>query len=254
MNIENIAALGDQLQAMGFADAGNSLVKRICLMPQNFVIKQTIEKGNDQISFQLFFERSDKQGVYTLAYYDASFQREASFGATTINGIGIADLEKQMAGIDWKKVFDFAEKKRWTPNDRTSWENEQKVETIISSLAAMEMTEEGKSVSAILKTKYWTGAAYYEMFGNISQTKSKVEISQRFYCSEGQPGISVDEAYRFLQNRRLEKQLTAKRRQTDNQIDEEQLQDDSSSKGSGLLKKRRLNGGARTKKTKVTSQ
>jgi hypothetical protein len=251
MNMENISALTEQLQALGFEDAGYSLLKRICFKPEKFVLSQKMEKGNEQISFQLFFERNDKQDVYALVYYDAILQKEISFGDSTINGIDISALEKQMTAIDWKRAFDFAENKRLNITDKASWENEQKIETIITSLAEIEITEEGKLIAASLKLKCWAGSAYFELFDNISQTKSKAEISQRFYCSEGQPGIAVDEAFRFLQNRKMEKQILAKRKQADNQSEGEQDEGSNSSSGSGLLKKKRLNGGARTKKHKA---
>jgi hypothetical protein len=252
MNMENISALAEQLQALGFEDAGYLLLKRICFKPEKFILSQKLEKNNEQISFQLFFEK--RQDCYALIYYDAILQKEISFEDKVINGIEIAALEKQITSIDWKKAFDFTEIKRWNPNDKSSWEIEEKIEIIIKSLAEIEITEEGKSVAAAMKLKYWSGSAYFEIFDNISQTKSKAEISQRFYCSEGQPGISVGEAYRFLQNRKLEKQMQAKRKQVDNQSGEEQDEGNSNSSGSGLLKKRRLNGGARTKKSKATTQ
>lgn len=251
MNMENISALAEQLEVLGFEGAGYLLLKRICFKPEKFSFSQKVEKGNEQISFHLFFDRNDKKDIYSLVYYDAILQKEISFADTTLNGVDIAGLEKQMSAIDWKKAFDFTETKRWTSNDKTSWDSEQKIETIITSLAEIEITDEGKSVTAALKSKHWTGAAYFEIFDNISQIKNKAEISQRFYCSEGQPGISVDEAFRFLQNRKLEKQLLAKRKQTDNQNDGVQDEPNSSSSGSGLLKKRRLNGGAKTKKHKA---
>jgi hypothetical protein len=252
MNMENISALAEQLQALGFEDAGYSLLKRICFKPEKFILSQKLEKNNEQISFQLFFEKNEKQDSYALLYYDAVLQKEIAFGAITMNGIDIAALEKQMSNIDWRKAFDFTETKRWVANDKVSWENEQKIETIITSLAKTELTEEGKSIAAALKLKYWTGSTYFEIFDNISQTKSKAEISQRFYCSEGQPGISVDEAYRFLQNRKLEKHIQAKRKQEEDKS-EQQDGENSSSSGSGLLKKRRLNGGARTKKNRIST-
>jgi hypothetical protein len=251
--MENISALAEQLKVLGFEDAGYSLLKRICFKPEKFILTQKLEKGNEQISFHLFFERNDKKDIYSLVYYDAILQKEISFADTTLNGVDIAGLEKEMIAIDWKKAFDFAEIKRWNPNDKASWESEQKIETIITSLAKIEITDEGKSVTAALKSKHWAGAAYFEIFDNISQIKNKAEISQRFYCSEVQPGISVDEAYRFLQNRKLEKQMQAKKKQVDNQSEGEQDDGNNSSSGSGLLKKRRLNGGARTKKHKATA-
>ncbi len=253
MNIGNISALAEQLQSLGFEDLGYSLLKRICFKPEKFMLSQKLEKNGEQVSFQLVFERNGKQGNYVLVYYDAILQRDISLTDITITGINISELEKQMAAIDWKKAFDFAEKKRWDANVKASWETEQKIEIIISNLVEIELTDEGKSVAAALKLKYWADAAYVEVFDIINPIKNKAEVSQRFYCSETQPGISVDEAYRFLQNRKLEKQMQARRKQADNQNEGEQVDDNSSSSGSGLLKKRRINGGARTKKQKTTN-
>ena len=252
--MENISALTEQLHSLGFEDAGYSLMKRICFRPEKFTLAQKLEKGTEQVSFQLYFERNEKNDDYALIYYDAILQKELSFGDGAINGVDIAILEKQMSTIDWKKAFDFSDTKRWSLNDKSSWDNEQKIETIIVSLTALEITDEGKLIAAVLKLKYWTGSTYFEIFDSISQTKSKAEINQRFYCTEEQPGISFDEAYRFLQNRKLEKQMHTKRKQVDNQKEEEQPDDNNSSSGSGLLKKGRLNGGARTKKSKANTQ
>jgi hypothetical protein len=254
MNIENISALTKQLKALGFSDADNSLIKKICFSPQSFCITQNIENRNEQIIFQLFFERKDKENIYALIYYDAILQKEVSDDSTIINGISIEDVEKKMAAIDWKKAFDFTENKNWNASDKSSWETEEKIETIMTSLSSIEMTEEGKSITAALKLKYWTGSSYFEIFDNISQTKNKAEISQRFYCAEGQPGISVDEAYRFLQNRKLEKQLQARKKLADNQNESEQTESNNGSSGSGLLKKRRINNSAKGKKNKPAIQ
>ncbi|MFM9910321.1 MAG: hypothetical protein ACKVOW_13280 [Chitinophagaceae bacterium] len=254
MNIENISELTKQLKALGFSDAVNSLVKKICFCPQSFCIIQKNENMEEQISFQLFFERKDKEDVYALMYYDATLQKDVSFGTTTISGINIEDVEKKMAAIDWKKAFDFTENKNWNASDKSSWETEEKIETIMTSLTTIETTEEGKSIAAIFKLKYWTGSAYFELFENINQAKSKAEISQRFYCSEGQPGISVDEAYRFLQNRKMEKQLQARKKQADNQNEDEHPESKNGSSGSGLLKKRRINNSAKGKKNKPAIQ
>ena len=62
-------------------------------------------------------------------------------------------------------------------------------------------------------------------------------LSQRFYFFEAQTGISVDEAYRFLQNRRLEKQMQAKRKQTVANNREELTEEEPTSSGNGLLKR-----------------
>jgi len=240
MNIENISALMGQLQSLGFENAGYSLLKRISFKPENFILSQKIEKAKDKLSFQLFFEKDIKQDIYVLLYYDAILQKETPLTDAAINGINTANLEKSMIEIDWKNAFDFVTKKQLNLEDKTSWEKEQKVESVIEGLSELEKSEDGKVVAIGLKLKYWAGIPYQELFGNISPLKNKSEVSQRFYFFEVQTGISVDEAYRFLQNRLLEKQMQAKRKQTDSTEINESEKDSHASSGSGLLKKKRL--------------
>ena len=152
----------------------------------------------------------------------------------------MANLEKSMIEIDWKNAFDFDTKKQLNLEDKTSCEKELKVESVIEGLSELEKSENGKVVVVGLKLKYWSGISYQKLFGNISPLKIKSEVSQRFYFSEGQTGIAVDEAYRFLQNRWLEKQMQAKRKQTDTAEINESEKDIHASSLSRLLKKKRL--------------
>ena len=240
MNIENISALMGQLQSLGFENAGYSLLKRISFKPENFILSQKIEKAKDKLSFQLFFEKDIKQDIYVLLYYDAILQKETPLIDAAINGINTTNLEKSMIEIDWKNAFDFVTKKQLNLEDKTTWEKELKVESVIEDLSELEKSEDGKVVAVGLKLKYWSGISYQELFGNISPLKNKSEVSQRFYFFEGQTGITVDEAYRFLQNRLLEKQMQAKRKQSDSTEISETEKDSHASSGSGLLKKKRL--------------
>lgn len=240
MNIENISALMGQLQSLGFENTGYLLLKRISFKPENFILSQKIEKAKDKLSFQLFFEKDVKQGIYVLSYYDAILQKGTPLIDAAINGINTSNLEKSMIEIDWKNAFDFVTKKQLNLEDKTSWEKELKVESVIEGLSELEKSEDGKVVSVGLKLKYWAGISYQELFGNISPLKNKSEVSQRFYFFEGQTGISVDEAYRFLQNRWLEKQMQAKRKQMDSAEISESGKDSNASSGCGLLKKKRL--------------
>ena len=247
MNIENISALTGQLQSLGFENAGYSLLKRISFKPESFILSQKTERAKDKLSFQLFFEKEIKQDTYVLSYYDAILQKEKPLTDAAINGINTSNLEKSMIEIDWKNAFDFVTKKQLNLEDKTSWEKEQKVESVIEALSELEKSEDGKIVAVGLKLKYWAGISYQELFGNISPLKNKCEVNQRFYFFEGQTGISVDEAYRFLQNRWLEKQIQAKRKQTDSTEISEIEKDIHASSGNGLLKKKRL-GSSRTVK------
>ena len=191
MNIENISALVGQLQSLGFENAGYSLLKRISFKPDNFTLSQIIEKGKDKLSFNLFFEKDDKQNMYVLIYYDATLQKELTLKDAVINDINTANLEKSMAEIDWKNAFDFTTKKQLNLNDKTSWEKEQKVESVIEDLSELEKSEDDKAFTVGLKLKYWVGLPYQELFGNISPIKNKSEVSQRFYCLLLQLGFMV---------------------------------------------------------------
>lgn len=251
MNIENISALMGQLQSLGFENTGYSLLKRISFKPENFILSQKIDKAKDKLSFQLFFEKDVKQGTYALSYYDAILQKEKPLIDAAVNGINTTILEKSMTEIDWKNAFDFDTKKQLNLEDKISWEKEQKVESVIESLSELEKSEDGKVVSVGLKLKYWGGISYQELFGNISPLKNKSEVSQRFYFFEGQSGISVDEAYRFLQNRLLEKQILKSKKQPTNLDANENATNDQHGSGNGLLKKKRTTGKRNSKKQQL---
>src|ERR1051326_1971882 len=200
MNIQNIISLSEQLKNLGFADLGYSLAKRICFKPKRFVLDYGIEKNGNMLGFQLSFEMNDKSGdSYVLVFYDAVFQRAKPFEGT-VNGIDLSLLSQQMSEVDWKKAFDFTEKRIVTSGDKNAFEKELKIEAIIDRLTALESTTEGKHAAALLRQAYWSGAAYHGVYGGIAVPKNKAEVSQRFYVPEGQPAITVDEAFRFLQN------------------------------------------------------
>ncbi|MEP7231920.1 MAG: hypothetical protein ABI691_16780 [Ginsengibacter sp.] len=241
MNIQNISALAEQLQSLGFENMGYSILKRICFKPDSFMLSQKMVKVKDQLSFHLYFEKEKKMETYVLKYYDAILQKEMSLSNAVINEIDVSTLEKRMAEIDWKIAFDFETKKQWNAEDKASWEKEQKIESIVEALITLESTDEVKAVATGLKLKFWTGISCQELAGNISPLKNKSEVIQRFYFFEGQAGISADEAYRFLQNRWLEKQMQAKRKQSDTANEGEESDSVQASSGnSGLLKKKRL--------------
>lgn len=247
MNIENIAALANHLQQLGFGDMGNLLLKRICFKPDNFSITRAFEKGEDILQVELFVEKAVNE--YVLKCYDIALLQKSVSDSQQINGIYIASLEKQMTTIDWKKAFDLNEIKPW--NEKENFEAEETIETAIIDLAKLESSEEGKTVAATLKNKYWSGTNYYEIFGVITAPKIKAEISQRFFFFENQPGISLDEAYRFLQNKRMEKQLKRKMNEVPPANEEEGTE--ATGSGSGLLKKKRVATVTKKNKHKVTS-
>ena len=197
MNIRNVSDLLEQMQSLGFENAGYPLLKRISFKPWAFILSQKTERGKDLIRFQLFFEKDIRQDMYVLRYYYAILQRETPFSDAVINGIHTADLEKSMISIDWKNAFDFITISQLNLEDKASWEKELKVETVIDALSELEKSEDGKVIAIRLKLKYWAGIPYQELFGNIRPLKNKAEVNQRFYFQDNGQGISVDEAHRF---------------------------------------------------------
>lgn len=248
MNIQNITELTGQLQSLGFDNLGSSLLKRICFKPENFYLNQKISKDREQLEFRFYFER--KSDAYMLLYYDVTLQQKNIFEELMIAGINIAELEMQMTTISWMSAFNLDERKKLDPNDKATWEVEAKIESVVESLAALEQDEKGKAVASALKVKFWLGTPYHEIFGSISSIKNRSDISQRFYFTENSVGISVDEAYRFLQNKWLEKQLQLKKKQADS-TSENDTDETSGTTGSGLLKKRRIKQSSKGKKTGV---
>lgn len=250
MNIQNITELAGQLQSLGFDNLGSLLLKRICFKPQNFYLNQKLSKDKIQLEFRLYFEKQKREDVYMLQYYDVTLQHENISEESIIAGISTSDLEKKMIAIDWKLAFDLDERKKWDPNDKVTWEMEAKVESVIESLAALEQDEKGKAVASALKMKFWNQVPYHEMFESISSVRNKSDVNQRFYFSENSVGISVDEAYRFLQNKWLEKQMHLKKKQVD-ATSESDNDEANGSMGSGLLKKRRINQSAKGKRKRA---
>ncbi|HMO60705.1 MAG: hypothetical protein QM725_07125 [Lacibacter sp.] len=250
MNIENIKVLTAQLKAIGFDNMGYAILKHICLAPVNFSITETFANVPERVLFTFYFEKDKKAESYRLDCYDAVLQKEASFDNLNIEGMNVKDINESMTQIDWKEAFDFSKRKTFNPDDKAGYENELKISQTIACLNRVANVEEGKSIAIALKQKHWSGIPYLDIMGTMANGRNKSEISQRFYFSEGQPAISADEAYRFLLNRWMEKQLQAKRKQQDNN-EEAVTEISDTSSGSGLLKKRRTGINKRNKSTLV---
>ena len=241
MNIQNISELSKQLEVLGFHDAGSLLLKRICFKPANFYLLQRVIKEKDTMLFSLYFELLQKTDNYRLQYYDVTLQKANGGLALPVDGENPAELEKQMVAIDWKKAFSLDDKKSWNSEDKSTWETESRISGIIESLSILEKSEPGKVIASTLKQKFWAGTLHQEIVGSIRLVKNKADVNQRFYISEDGSGITTDEAYRFLQNKYMEKQLQLKRKQSDSG-DESIPEESNGTSGSGLLKKKRIAG------------
>lgn len=248
MDIQNIAALSGKLEALGFEHLGYLLLKKISFRLQNFWLVSKANHLNNDLNFHLFLQRNSVTNNYELLYYDAILRVSSEANEQVINGIDIGEIKTAMAKIDWKNAFDLTIAKNSSVNEKSDWRKEEDVELVIEKLERLEKSENGKSISTSLKLEFWAGLPYQDLFGNITPVKNKYEISQRFYCATGQPDISVDEAYRFLQNRLLEKQILLKKKQPEKTDVADDAVDSQPSSGSGLIRKKRISGKRNTKK------
>ncbi|MFX7739972.1 hypothetical protein ABTJ99_21790, partial [Acinetobacter baumannii] len=66
-----------------------------------------------------------------------------------VDGVNPAELEKQMAGIDWKKAFSLDDKKLWNAEEKSTWETELRISDIIGSLSILEKSEQGKVIASV---------------------------------------------------------------------------------------------------------
>ncbi|HLP37774.1 hypothetical protein [Lacibacter sp.] len=250
MNIQNISALSDQLKAIGFDNMEHDLIKRVCFIPKNFTICEKISKENELVIFNLYFEQ-DKKKEYVLQYYDAILQKELALSNQAIDGVDVVALDENMNNINWKTAFDFTAKKSFNPDEKTPFENEQRIELVLRELSTLALSEHGKSTAIQLKQKYWSLIPYSELMGNLTPAKDRTELSQRFYCSEGQPIISADEAYRFLKNKLLEKLIQSQRKEQKKTDDIDAGAKAAGSSDIGMVKKGKGNSSNRFKNSKA---
>lgn len=213
MNTANIAALVEQLDAIGIKHASSPLIKRICLQPGRFSLDRTIIKGSDTLHLHFLFDKAATDGSYSLVQYDAVLQKEVPQPVGIINEVDIAQLDADMQTIDWKDAFAVDDDRPVLLSNETSWAQERLIESVMARCSQLSSDPAGKPIAIALKQKHWEGTAYAEVLEPITTTRSKSEISQRFYV-QADSIISIDEAYRFLQNKWLEKQLQQKEKTT----------------------------------------
>lgn len=232
MNIENISSLSSMLSAAGFENLSYRLIQHICCQPVQFSLRQDIVFGSDNLSCQIYFEK--KGDAYSVSYYDATLLKELRMPPLTINQVGLQELEATMKGIDWQ-LSEMPVSFRMA--DESTWEREKCIERVVHDLAHLSASPDGKKFADVLKVQFWSGSLLEQLNGSLAAVRSKLSVSQRFYFMTGEI-ISVSEAWRFLQNRWMERKLLALRKSTVTCADNDQAT--GKGKEVKLLKKKRL--------------
>ncbi|HLP36991.1 hypothetical protein [Lacibacter sp.] len=229
MNIENIRALAEQLREIGFEQMEVLILRHTCFKISFFQLLRSVEKGSDQLCFWFNFEKDKNSDQYSLLYYDVSLQKRDIVDTGVVDRNDSFSIDDEMASIDWKTFLQEAEK--GTIPLKQTWEIERKVEQITEKLVAMSANENGRSITERLLLKYWVGTLPVEIVNSIVTVKVRPDITQRFYPS-GDSLITIDEAYRYLQNRWIERQFQQK--QKNSKISDSTI--NSTEKNSGVLK------------------
>nr|WP_294991638.1 hypothetical protein [uncultured Sediminibacterium sp.] len=241
MNVENIASLSSILIRTGFEEnIGYRLLQKICFSPVAFMLIERVHKNADILTCQLHFERNGTD--YTCGYYDVSLVKGIVMPDRTISNIHLAELDLAMGEIDWNFR---ADDKDFRLGVEATWKREKAIAQMVNQLSRLSVTEEGKYFADALKLKYWAEAGLDDLVGNLNAIKAKFEISQRVYFIEGEC-ISVDEAYRFLLNRWMEKKMQARKREEGKENKADNTGITMEVAGKGLLQKK--------KKTRVKRQ
>lgn len=146
-----------------------------------------------------------------------------SFDTAEVNGVDVSKLDQDMAAINWPTLFDETNIPVVLLEDKKSWALEEQANNIVIRLGQLATTKEGEAVALLLKTKHWAAAG-----AGITAAGGKNEITQRFYPHPSRQDITLDEAYRFLENKRLEWQFRISGKQKAEDIigaggDEQQL-------------------------------
>lgn len=203
MNTENIASLSSMLSGAGFENLSYKLLQFICCKPPQFSISQVFAFDSDHLHCTIRFDRKGEE--YIISHYDAGLLKELAMPQLTINQISLQQLEATMHEVDWKLSEPPV---TFRIDDESTWKREKEISRIVADLAKLSAVPEGKMYADALKLRFWSGTILEELNGSLGAVRSRLEVSQRFYFINGE-GISVSEAWRFLQNRWMEKKLLA---------------------------------------------
>lgn len=260
---------------------GHRLLQYVCFKPADFVLTEQVARGPDLLTCQLYFERKGDEYIcsyYDASFLkevkvpDLSIQGvnlkelDRRMGETDWQMNAGGSFDQDLDGPNWQagagEFKQGVDETGWQPGagkikqgvDRTDWEagaagslhdeagwqRENQIEGIATDLLRLAATDEGKPFADALKLKHWATVPLHPMMGSLNAIRSRFEVSQRFYFFDGK-GISVEEAYRFLLNRWLEKKFQAGRKKALPGNDVVRNTDgEASGSDKGLLKKKRV--------------
>ncbi len=212
MDLQNIETLSALLKALEFsAEMDEKLFWNACFRQKEFCIKEQKVFGHDMMSYQVLFKENIANGKLICAHFDASLRKEIQLEPTTVEGINMQKLDDEMKAINWKDASEFRSTSEYNLSDRESWKQQAAIEKVMLHLETLGATTEGANIADTLKYKHWIDLSLENMIPNLYHQRSKFEFNQRFYII-GEEGITAIEAFRFLNNRWMQRRAQEKKK------------------------------------------
>jgi hypothetical protein len=214
LNEQNIEALKNRLLSLGFPDGlERGLRAHICLQQEAFTLQYRRQREGDVLHVALHVQRGGETPGYSCPYYEAILRKGVKVPALLLQGVDTGALEARMQAVNWHQALPppFPEEADSAPYPG-SWQREEAIEGIITDLRTLEQTAEGAAIAHQLQWKFWADTPLESLIPEVSHQKSSWEVSQRFYFFDGEEGITLDEAFRFLSHRWREKRWNAQKK------------------------------------------
>jgi len=204
---ERVDVLKKQLLLLGFAGGlEQELLSELCFLPETFTIDSKRIFFSDTVVFTFHFEIVKAGNEYRCKFYDAVLRKQISFTDAGLLYDQCISLDEKMQQVDWELL---------KPGAAIAVETAAAVEVIVQELQQLSSMENGKEFADRLRLRYWQLPHLAHRFTAAPPTRNKFEINQRFYFFEDEPAITIDEAYRFLNNKWMEKKFQAKKSQVE---------------------------------------
>lgn len=190
--------LAAQLQAIGFpAEVEMAIALHALFSPAQFEITCPFSKGTDQYRATAYCKADSNDLICT--HYDVSLRRYSALPSQSISGISVQGLQESMQSINWKGLLATDGLAFTDPT------NLDAISGVLVQLSKLSEVEQGAKFATELKLRFWEGTSLQQFIGALSQARSAIEISQRYFLFEGDSPILLEEAFRFLNHRWQEK-------------------------------------------------
>lgn len=220
---ENVSLLTARFQSLGFGNEVEAAIRSaLCFPAERFEISNAVKREGDECIVTVHIARENVQSDFDCIFYDVVMRKEIAIADESMK------LDLRMALVDWQNAYQ-------AKSIRVS-KKLPAVETIIEIKSILdELLKIDAAAADQLRFKHWIDTPLETLMPNLSALRYLHEISQRFYFFEEEQPITIDEAYRFLKCRWIEKQLQFRKKETVKAVTEDETSDAKPARGGGKL-------------------